>query len=110
ISRVNPTAGQEEPAGFPADRRRVELSRARVDRDPDECELMDQMSRGLLKDGGIRTVPRPTCARDRISSIPPKLTVEALLPKLPDVPRLSPAGGEEGTSQEAETTRKAESD
>ncbi|NLG78150.1 MAG: hypothetical protein GX535_18090 [Xanthomonadaceae bacterium] len=110
ISRVNPSAGMEEPAVFPAEWRRVELSRATIDLDPEECELMDQMSRSLLKDVGIRTVRRPTCARDRISSIPPKLTVEALLPKLPDVPRLSPAGGEEGTSQEADTTRKAESD
>lgn len=96
VSRVNPSAGLGEPIVFPAQRQKVELSRSTIDLAPEECELMQQMSRGIFKDLGIRIVRRgPSCARDRMSHIPPSMTVEALLPVLPTVPTLSPASEEQ---------------
>lgn len=90
ISRVNRSADLGEPIVFPAERRVVELSRQTIDLAPEECELMEQMSRRLFKEIGVRVVRRPSCPRGGGSHIPPKLTVEALLPKLPTVPKLQP--------------------
>ena len=90
ISRVNPSADLGEPIVFPAERRVVELSRRTLDLDPEECELMEQMSRRLFKELDVRVVRRPSCPRGGGSRIPPTLTVEALLPKLPTVPKLKP--------------------
>lgn len=101
ISRVNPSSGIGEPIVFAAERRVVELSRKTIRLDPEECELMQQMSRSVFKKIGARVVRRASCP-DEPSNIPPKLMVEALLPKLPAVPTLS-----EG---EAEATEKTDND
>lgn len=97
VSRVNPSAGVGEPIVFQAERRVVELSRKTIRLEPEECELMEQMSRSLFKKIGARVVRRPSCP-DEPSNIPPKLMVEALLPKLPTVPTLS-TEGEAGASE-----------
>jgi hypothetical protein len=86
-----------EPIVFPAERREVDLSRRTLKLEPEECELLEQMSKSIFKELGIRVVRRSTgCSRDQVSNIPPSLTVEALMPVLPSVPTLSPAAGEKG--------------
>lgn len=100
ISRVtdNPNVGLDEPIVFPAQRQTVTLSRRTLDLEPQECELLDQMSRSIFRELGLRVVKgRPSCDRDRISHIPPQLAVEALLPVMPAVPKLTPPG--EGESE-----------
>jgi hypothetical protein len=93
ISRVNPSSGIGEPVVFAAERRVVELSRKTIRLEPEECELMEQMARSVFKKIGARVVRRASCP-DEPSNIPPKLMVEALLPKLPNVPTLSTEGEE----------------
>ncbi len=99
ISRVNPSSGIGEPVVFEAERRVVELSRKTIRLEPEECELMEQMSRSIFKKIGARVVRRANCP-DEPSNIPPKLMVEQLLPKLPSVPTLSPTEGEEAKATE----------
>ena len=103
ISRVtdNPNVGLDEPIVFPARRENITLSRRTIDLEPEECELLDQMSRSIFRELGLRVVKgRPRCDRDRVSHIPPQLTVEALMPIMPTVPQLTPPGG--GEKEEAE--------
>lgn len=98
ISRVtdNPNVGLDEPIVFPARREHITLSRRTIDLEPEECELLDQMSRGIFRELGLRVVKgHPSCDRDRVSHIPPQLTVEALMPIMPSVPKLTPPGGGE---------------
>lgn len=99
ISRVNPSSGIGEPVVFAAERRVVELSRKTIRLEPEECELMEQMSRSIFRKIGARVVRRASCP-DEPSNIPPKLMVEALLPKLPSVPTLSPTEGEKANATE----------
>jgi hypothetical protein len=107
VSRVtgNPNASLDEPIVFPARRQNVTLSRRTLDIEPEECELLEQMSTSIFRELGMRVVSgRPRCDRDRISNIPPELTVEALMPIMPTVPQLSPAPseGETDPSQQEE--------
>lgn len=76
-----------EPIIFSAERRVVELSRKTLKLRPEECELLEQMSRGVFRKIGARIVKRPSCRGSE--SIAPYATVEALLPVLPTVPQLS---------------------
>ena len=101
VSRVtdNPNVALDEPIVFPARRENITLSRRTLDLEPDECELLEQMSTSIFRELGLRLVSgRPSCDRDRISRIPPQLTVEALMPIMPAVPKLTPPGeGEKET-------------
>jgi hypothetical protein len=102
ISRVtdNPNVGLDEPIIFPARRESITLSRRTIDLVPEECELIDQMSRGIFRELGLRVVKgRPSCDRDHISHIPPQLTVEALMPIMPTVPQLTPPGAGENEAE-----------
>ena len=97
VSRVtgNPNASLDEPIVFPARRQNVTISRRTLDIEPEECELLEQMSTSIFRELGVRVVGgRPRCDRDRISNIPPQLIVEALMPIMPSVPQLSPAPSE----------------
>lgn len=100
VSKVtgNPNASLDEPIVFPARRQNITLSRRTLDIEPEECELLEQMSTSVFRELGVRVVSgRPRCDRDRISNIPPQLTVEALMPIMPSVPQLSPPSGESET-------------
>ena len=100
VSRVtdNPNVALDEPIVFPARRENITLSRRTIDLEPEECELLEQMSTSIFRELGLRVVKgRQSCDRDRISHISPQLTVEALLPIMPSVPQLTPPG--EGESE-----------
>jgi hypothetical protein len=81
VSRVtgDPTARLNVPVAFPATWQSVTLSHATIGLDPEECELVEQMSNTVLRQLGVRVVRRSrSCDRDRVSRIPPQLTVEVL--------------------------------
>lgn len=100
VSRVtgNPATNLNDPIVFPAQRQPVTLSRRTVDLEPDECELLEQMSTSVFRELGIRVVGRgANCDRDEVSRMPPQVTVEALMPVMPttpQLPQLTPAEGE----------------
>jgi hypothetical protein len=103
VSRVtgNASAGLNDPIVFPAERRVVTLSRKTVDLDPEECELIEQISQSVFRKLNMRVVGgRPHCGSERVSNIPLKVEVEALMPVMPEAPQLLPA---EGAAAEPET-------
>ena len=70
-----------EPSEFPAQRRTVEISRETIGIEGIECELLDQMSASAFRKLEVKIVSRSmSCNRSQVSNIPPKLTVEALVP------------------------------
>lgn len=82
VSRVtgNPAARFNDPIVFTAQRQLVTLSRKTIGLDPEECELLDQMSASGFRELGIRVVRRGfVCDSNRISRIAPELEVEALI-------------------------------
>lgn len=97
VSRMtgDPSARLDNPLVFPAKWQSVTLSRASVGLEPEECELLDQISTGALRELGVRVVRRTrACDHNRISRIPPQLTVEALMgiPWTSNLPQLPAAG------------------
>jgi hypothetical protein len=103
VSRVtgNPAASFDDPIVFPAQRQTVTLSRRTIGLEPEECELLQQMSQRIFKKLDMRVIRRgPSCDRDQVSHIPPQLTVEALMPVMPNVPQLLMP--EEGESEAEE--------
>ena len=107
ISRVtgNPAASMNEPIVFPAQRQLITLSRRTIDLEPEECELLEQMSTSVFRQLDIRVVGTgPRCDRDQVSHMPPQVTVEALMPVMPtgpQLPQLTPAEGENGPDPSA---------
>jgi hypothetical protein len=94
ISRVtgNANTALNDPIVFPAQRQRVALDHRALDLEPDECELLEQMSTTVFRKLNIRVVSRgPRCDRSEISHMPPQMTVEALMPVMPPTPQLTPA-------------------
>lgn len=82
VSRVtgNPAARLNDPIVFPAQRQTITLSHRSIGLEPEECELLDQISTGVFRQLGVRVVRRSfTCDRNRVSRIPPELTVEAFV-------------------------------
>ena len=115
VSRVtgNPAANLDDPIVFPAQRQHVTLSRQTVDLEPDECELLEQMSTSVFRELGIRVVGRgPQCDRNQVSHVPPQVTVEALMPVMPtapQLPQLTPAEAESAPDPSAPAASDTES-
>lgn len=79
----------DELAAFPAQWKRISLSRGNLDLEPGDCELIDQLRRKVLPRLSVRVVKDNTaCAPRQVSPGQPQLEVEALvaLPK-PDTPK-----------------------
>jgi hypothetical protein len=82
ISRVtgDPTASKDDPVWFPAHRQPITLSRDSIGLEPEECELLDQMSTSVFKELGLRVTGKSRrCSRMGGSRTSPALTVEALV-------------------------------
>jgi hypothetical protein len=82
ISRVtgNPAAKNNVPVAFAAKWQTVTLSHESIGLEPEECELLEQISNGALKPLGVRIVKKSrNCDPDRVSRIPPQLTAEVLV-------------------------------
>jgi hypothetical protein len=91
VSRVTGNnASLNDPIVFPAQRQLVTLSRKTVDLYPEDCELLEQMSRSAFPKLGIRVVNRGrSCERNHISQVPITVVVEALMPYIPESPQLT---------------------
>ena len=108
VSRVtgNPAASLNDPIVFPAERRVVTLSRKTADLDPEECELIEQMAQSVFRKLDMKVVRgRPNCDRNRVSHIPLKVEVEALMPVMPEAPQILPP---EGSTSEPDPAAPAE--
>lgn len=82
ISKVtgNPAAAFNDPVVFPAQKQTVTLSRRTIGLEPEECELLDQISGSVFRQLKVRVVRRSfSCGRNGISHIPPELTVESFM-------------------------------
>ena len=102
ISRVtgNPMAAMNDPIVFGARRQTVTLSRKSVRLEPEDCELLEQMTTSVFRELDVRVVRRNfACDRGHTSRIAPQLTVEALLPTGNIVP--APSEGEKRGEQGA---------
>lgn len=100
--RGDRSAAAAEPIVFPAERRTVTLSRQTLGLHPSECELLEQMSRSVFEELDARVIQRGSCGDDVALNIPPRMTVEALLPVLPQVPTLAPPLQTEPTASPSE--------
>jgi len=102
VSRVtgNPAAGMNDTIVFPAQRREVTLSHRTIRLEPEDCELLEQMSTSIFRELGLRVVSGSAhCDRRELSHMTPQLTVEALMPVMPATPKIEPGGpSEEGDS------------
>ncbi|MET0659666.1 MAG: hypothetical protein ABW110_16080 [Steroidobacteraceae bacterium] len=92
---------------FPAQWQSVTLSRSTIGLEPEECELLDQMSTSVFRKLGIREVAKGmVCNPRQTSHIAPKLTVKALI-STPWGPSPAPTSGESaaqpGSTEPAET-------
>jgi hypothetical protein len=82
VSRVtgNPAAKLNDPIVFPASWQSVTLSRDSIGIEPEECELLEQMSTGVFRQLGVRVIRGgANCDRRSVSRISPKLTVKAFV-------------------------------
>jgi hypothetical protein len=86
VARVsgNPAAKFNDPVIFAAERQEVTLSHKTVGLEPEECELLEQLSTSVFQELGVNVVRRRTnCDRTRPSLAPPELVVESLMPAQP---------------------------
>ena len=82
VSRVtgNAAAMLNDPVVFQAQKQTVTLSRRTIGLEPEECELLDQISGSVFRQLKVRIVRRSfSCDRNHISRIPPELTVESFM-------------------------------
>jgi hypothetical protein len=101
----NPVARFNDPILFAAQWQPVTLSRKTVGLEPEECELVEQMSASFFRELGVRVVRKSaTCGRNQVSHIPPELVVEALLatPYGTGSPSPAPAAGKEDAAEPSE--------
>jgi hypothetical protein len=83
ISRVtgNPIAAMNDPVVFAAQRQPVTLSRQTIRLEPEDCELVEQLSRSVFREIDVKVVRgNYMCDRDQPSHIAPQLVVDALMP------------------------------
>ncbi|HEU4600552.1 MAG TPA: hypothetical protein VFS24_01220 [Steroidobacteraceae bacterium] len=96
-----PDAVVEGETQFPAQWQRITLSRDSIGLEAAECELLDQLSSTVFRDLGVRVVSRDySCTPGQTSKIPPKITVDALIPALKvSVPEIDPAESDSDPSE-----------
>jgi hypothetical protein len=106
VSRVTGnTAAIADPIVFPAARQQVKLSRKTVQLEPEDCELIEQMSRSVFPKLGMRMVQRGrSCERDRISHVPLEVVVETLMPVFAEGPKIELAPEEPPATAPAPAT------
>jgi hypothetical protein len=103
VARVtgNPAARFNDPILFAAERQQVTLSNETVGIEPEECELVDQLTSTVLPRMDVRVVSRGDTLCSTDSLLAPRLVVEALLPvqygasSVPQLPQQPPPGDDE---------------
>jgi hypothetical protein len=76
----NPAARFNDPIPFAAHRRRVTLSNETVGFEPEECELVDEMTSAVLPRIDVQVVSRTGTLCQAGSRLPPQVVVEGLMP------------------------------
>jgi hypothetical protein len=91
-----PEAAVEAETQFQAQRQQITLSRDSIGLDASECELLDQLVTTVFADLKVRVLSRDySCSPGHTSKIPPKMTVEALVPVVQvAVPQIEPGSGD----------------
>lgn len=75
-------AADEQP--FPAQWQQVSFERRKLDLDPSDCELLEQLSRKVFPKLAVRVVSEDIrCVPNQIARTRPRLIVEALIPLPP---------------------------
>ena len=95
VARVtgNPAARFNDPVIFNAQRQLVTLSHKTIGIEPQECELLEQMSLSIFRPLGMKVVSKNhVCSAD--SRLAPELVVEAMVPTAFQAPALPPIGTE----------------
>lgn len=84
VSRVtgNMAAAFNDPVVFEARRQEVTLSQKTIRLQPEDCELLEQMTNSVFRRLNVKVLRRSTSCgpRDSMSRIPPQVVAEALLP------------------------------
>lgn len=92
----------DDPIPFAAQRQVVTLSRENGLQAVD-CELLEQMASTVLRELGVRVLRRNIrCDRGTVSRIPPRLTVEAMLPLAYPSSAAGGAATDDGDSQDTQ--------
>lgn len=118
VSRVtrNPAASMNDPIVFAARRQDVTLSQKTIKLRAEDCDLLQQMTTQVIRRLDVRVKNQSfSCGPRSSSSIPPQLTVEALLPTgailpMPDPEKKAkpPASTEpEASNQETQASESA---
>ena len=86
----------ESEAQFPAQRQQITLSRDSIGLEAAECELLDELVNTVFADLKVRVLSRDySCSPGHTSRIPPKITVEALVPVMHVTePQIHPGEGQ----------------
>ena len=104
VARVsgNPAARFNDPVIFAAERQEVTLSHKTVGLEPEECELVEQMSTTVFRELGVNVVrKRANCDKTRPGLTPPELVVESLMPAQPKPVDTSEEESEQATTPAA---------
>lgn len=81
VARVNPMRPLQDSEPFPAQWRRVALTtRGKLDLDPGDCELLEQLKRNVLPKLAVRVIKDDlNCMSNQLAWGQPQLEVEALV-------------------------------
>lgn len=80
VARVNPKRPLQGSEPFPAQWRKVALTRGKLNLEPGDCELIEQLKRNVLPMLAVRVVKDDlSCMPDQLTWGQPRLEVEALL-------------------------------
>jgi hypothetical protein len=90
-----PEAAVEAETQFQAQRVQITLSRDSIGLEAAECELLDQLVNTVFADLDVRVLSRDySCSPGHTSRIPPKITVDALMPVMRvREPQIEPGAG-----------------
>jgi hypothetical protein len=108
----NPAARFNDPIPFAAHRRRATLSNETVGIEPEECELVDEMTTSVLPRIDVRIVSRTGTLCQAGSQLPPQVVVEGLMPvqyensgvfKAPEDDGTKPPPGDDEKAKERDT-------
>jgi hypothetical protein len=102
-----PEAAIEEETQFQAQREQVTLSRDSIGLEAAECELLDQLVNTVFADLNVRVLSRDySCSPGHTSRIPPKITVDALMPIIRvREPEIHPGEGSTEAPADTEPTK-----
>jgi hypothetical protein len=111
VARVtgNPAPVMQMTGQFPAEWQTVTLTHRNADLEPEDCQLLEQMSSTVLRQLRVRKVRSSHCDTSVTSNLPPQLTAEALIsnPFSGPVLRTSESAPQDEPAEGSSTTESA---